>query len=34
MILHLAAALSLPVGAFLILFSDRFRMLVNASGGA
>lgn len=31
---HLLLALSLPVIAIAVLFTDRLRMLVNASGGA
>jgi hypothetical protein len=33
MIAHLAAARSRPVIAYAILFSERFKMLVDASGG-
>lgn len=31
---HLAAALSLPVIVYAVLFTERWKMLVNASGGA
>jgi hypothetical protein len=32
MIAHLAAAVSRPAIAYAILFSERFNMLVDASG--